>query len=425
MPAPTVTHSQVQQENINPNIVRTDYSSKIYDPEYNDGGESALLLLNKVSGKRMVPRDRYDTAESQMPRKSVKIASITAPTAATITLSAADMRWVSPHMMMLNAKTREMIRIESVNRVANTVETTRDFAEVLSGASAATQAGDVLELLGPAEAEGTNSVEPQRVSIESTWNVCGYLKTSVEISRHAMNLETEFDKMWPIAVAKMIKQHRIWIARAIYMSYRKVDAIEAGTGHLFNTTGGIFQHVTSNTYALGAGGVPTLRAMQEFSEQAFLAGGDERWMFGGAHFLSAMAALMGDMLVNDNMYLDKYSVKMKTFETPHGIIHLVKDPTIFSGVGDTSSYTGGTLATEAYCLDLKQIQTVERIGMGTELFENVQASDLDGRKDEMRSTFGLDMSPGIGTSIYDGVPGTDPDASVSSHSKLTNFKTYI
>jgi len=127
------------------------------------------------------------------------------------------------------------------------------------------------------------------------------------------------------------------------------------------------------------GGLPlTAPDLNAFLQEAFTYGSNSKMLMSGGNLLTATSEIArGQLRIKQGD--ETYGLSISTWETPHGVVKLVKNPTFI-----------GSLAGMGLVLDLDCFWYRYLPGRDTSLQMNVQAPDMDGEVDQYVTEAGLE-----------------------------------
>jgi len=412
---------------VNSGILPLNFSSKVFNPEVDKGRgpdfETVLFrLLYKLGeglGKETKTR-KFQVADDEFEQRQTSILAIATPTATVFTVPTDIGLILRPGFLLKNLKTAEVYYILGV--IGDTITVTRDWGTFLGGAAATTANGDNLAILGEAAAEGGASGEAISNQVDISYNFTSFIRTPFDVSDHDYHGETEIGNDWDRISKRAMIQHRIQIEYQLWHSYRNATT-HPTTGKPLHTTGGVLQHIQGNIHDLSAntGGVLTEREMDAAMEMFFQNGSNEKWGWTGTHFLSGLSSFAKNKMRFHDRKSKEYGMNITVYEHGGNKMYIVEHKKVFTGYGATSGYTGGTLASQLVVMDMNCWGLRHFKGMGTKLHKNIQQNDVSGRKDEWRTTIGVEGRPGIDNPRN---VTTAPDQFLSPNGKLIGFDTY-
>jgi len=437
------SQGQINQANYNSALIPVDMSDFMFNPELGKGrtlNEAAIFVLSKKLGKhKTVSRIDFKLADDTFIQREFPIATLVSVATATpliFTVAAGLQYLIRPRDQLLDMKTGETLFVTNVNLSSCQITCLRDMGAILGSPPTAAVA-DVLKNIGPARELGGTSDEGRTTQKVVSENFCSFIRTPVEIDEHMMNTETYGEAAWDVAKFKAAQEHRWAIEHAICLSVRSMN--DAGTApgpftdpitgtKMIYTTGGIRQHLKGNIFDLSGavyGGQMTESFIDALGEQLSQNGGPERFVFGGLHIITAFTQPAKNRLVLNDSYA-KYGIRLQEYTTSCGLkLSFVPHPKMFTGHG-TVDPTYGTLASEAWIIDMDFLELVTMKNLDTKLYTGVgptgiAQADLSGRKEEWRTTLGVRMYPGLDN------PNNATTANIqylSPHGKIIGFTSY-
>ena len=173
--------------------------------------------------------------------------------------------------------------------------------------------------------------------------------------------------------ARLSKKFGMEHARAIeQMAFFGLRSISGTT----RTAGGLLSFITTNVTNHAATTL-TVTDWETFLSQGFRYGGDTKVAFCSAQAIAALEAFPRNNLRVSNDTASTYGVKMSTYVSGQGEVHLVKH----KDWNDSSVYKGYIFLVD---MDAIRLRPLRNVG-ATRLLKDRQAPDYDGVKDEYRS----------------------------------------
>lgn len=402
--------------------------SNIFNPEIAKGKpiEAKFMRLYGMTKKVAPVKDvKYRNLEDTYSKQQVAIATLPGgATGTTLTVAAADIKLFRTNTILYNMATTERYLVTGVNYGSATVTVTRDYGTVLSGASAATAATDMLVLDIGADSEGGGAPDSVSGDTAESYNYISNIRTPFNMSMHEKNTEHEVVKdPWAFLANKKKLEHLFKLEKTIWFSARGTGTDV--NGKPYTTTGGLMQHIKrildiGSTTAYG--GVLTERLMDYIMELAFVNGNDTKDAFCGRHFLTALSGFAKNRLVFNSQETKRLGMNVSEYTHGGNLLRLIQHPKLFVGTGATSGVTGGTMASKLVIVDMEYVSLTEMRNMGTSLTQNIQNPDVWGREDEWKTTIGLRMSPGL-DNTYNAASGV-PEQYESPHLIVDGFDSY-
>jgi hypothetical protein len=173
--------------------------------------------------------------------------------------------------------------------------------------------------------------------------------------------------------ARLSKKFGMEHARAIeQMAFFGLRSISGTT----RTAGGLLSYIVTNV-TNHAASVLTVTDWETFLQQGFRYGSDTKVAFCSAQAIAAIEAFPRNNLRVSNDTASTYGVKMSTYISGQGEVHLVKH----KDWNDSSVYKGYVFLVD---MDAIRLRPLRNVG-ATRLLKDRQAPDYDGVKDEYRS----------------------------------------
>ena len=384
----TQTHSSFAIREIDPKMYRN----------MDERREAALVSLLRLAtmkryaravGKRgfafgsklkNVKQTKFEWANFDLEAQKTFVASVAndTSTSAQITVEANDGAIFTVNDIILNRNTGERMIVQNVN--GDVITVARGTAIGMDGNVVDDiTAGDYLLLIANAFAEGTRSPEARSYNPQTEFNYVQIFKRTIENTNTNEAVEDYFD------INKLSEQKKeewfqylIEREKAYFMGLRseKPDPLEGGK--MRRTTAGLDYFIRTNVIK-----VPSLTwgVFDEFTKRCYRKSKREKIMICNSNMLSEI-----EKLVRKEKIVTTISPKTKEFgfniqrlTGVHGSFDYVEDMTM----NDIFEFPTG------YLLDPALIG--ERVLRADHWTQNIQANDLDGRKDEIKGECGLQV----------------------------------
>lgn len=227
-------------------------------------------------------------------------------------------------MVVNGSLQEELMRVVSVDYVNNTVNVVRGYGESDAQDYSAASGTTPLQItvIGNISGEGADAPADRRTRQPRVIrNVCGIVRTpfsvtgSVDRSKQRANPQerARLQKFWGV-------EHRKSLEYLALFGVRTEDLNTAEEP--VRVPQGIVSFIRTNL--LDAGGVLTLDKLYRAAEAIFSYGdSDERWMFAGPQFITAVSNLGSDK-IRIEPGEEQYGVRFDRIITPHGVFRLVR-----------------------------------------------------------------------------------------------------
>lgn len=294
-------------------------------------------------------------------------------------------------------RTGEVISVSSISTNTLTIE-----RGVGGSTAAAMNNGEQFYILGVAATEGDYSKPPRTVTPTQVTNKTEIFKRSVEASGTELSSSDMFDEHeWVRMQKEQGVEHRKDIELAFILGKpEERTSLSATSSGKRRLTGGLLNYLTLNNQA--GGGTLTTATLRTWYRSLFRYGSNKRTIFASAVVLSAV-----DSFVESKLQLrpsdETYNVSMAQMVTSSGVVNFVKHPLL-----EGTTLSGYAIAID-WADDALAFRYLNGEGPGpsrdTRLMENVQANDLDGRRDQYLTEAGLQAGkPGV-HGVLTGVTG--------------------
>lgn len=256
-----------------------------------------------------------------------------------------------------------------------------------------------LYIIGTADEEGALSQTARSENPVKVDNYTQIFKNSVEASGSwlsSSNESTPHD--WVHQHKKKMIEHKKDIELALLLGSPASDA--SGSGGPRRTTGGLLHFLTSNNQ--DAGGTLTEAETETWIRSLTRYGSDKKTVFASSLLISVLSQFAQGKL-QTFVGAESYGVRVMEWVSPHGVLKLVKHRLL---EGDT--YSGYGVAVD---FDQQNIAYRYLNGDGpgesrdTKLLQNRQASDRDGKLDEVLTECGLQAGLPKTGGVLSGVTG--------------------
>lgn len=228
-------------------------------------------------------------------------------------------------------------------------------------------------LVGPSDAEGASLREIKYPQLVTASNYCEIFRTPFGVTETEQATKHYGGDERARLQAKFGVEHARYIEQTLWLGARDLK----NTNQRF--CGGIIKEfISTNTTA--AGGTLTEATFQTFLRSGFRFGSDRKVLFAAPLVVSAIEGFArANLKVNDNR-ADTYGVAMKTYVSGQGTVDIVMK----RDWNDSSVLNGYAVLVDIDALTLRPLRE-------TKLYEDVQAPDYDGHKDEYRTELSIQV----------------------------------
>lgn len=346
-------------------------------------GSAPFNALLAMTQSEATDDPRYNHFRDELPNRvlTVNAAHIAGDLTLTVT-NIPDNNFVVPNVLLLNLSTNELIRA-TANGSATSIVVQRGVA---GSTAAGMAAGQRLAIVGFADQEGMG--RPISVSFDPTtdFNFTQIFKTGVSLTGtlDATNLRTGSKE--EEQVTKALKLHMGDIERAFFWGRRFEENGTSAQPRRF--TGGLFNMITNVIDAASGFATANTITENEFDrtliENIFAWGNKEKVAFCGPRVISNLQRIAkgrwSPMQVEGS-----YGVSMTRYQTFAGDLMVQLHPLFRQVPGLDSTMV---------VLDLSHLKYRYLNGRDTQLKQNVQAPDIDGKEHYYQTECGLEMTQG-------------------------------
>lgn len=321
--------------------------------------------------------------------------SAAASTASTVYVDNAGRYAVD--MVVWNQTSGERMLVTSVVSASDYILVTRAFGET---AAATVLAADSLVILASAANEGAGAQNGLMTTKTSVFNYCQNFRTPYELTQQAMATQSRTGPVYSYESKKAGDEHKLQIERALKFGERA--KVTASSKERFATRGLKAFIASANAFSVG-GPLPEYD-FDDWIRAIFRAGSgdavsDTKILLGNDRLL-AVINRYGKVRMQTSGSETKYGMNITNYITPHGTLKLVHDRML-----DTAYSTTGY----GLLYDPRNIRLRYFSGNGfdghTKLHEDIQANDVTTKKDEYRTTVGLEVKHATTHGEISGVTG--------------------
>jgi hypothetical protein len=270
-------------------------------------------------------------------------------------------------------RTAETMRVTSV--VGNTLNVVRGVGST----AAALVDNDPLLITSTAQPEGDASRPARSRNQATVYNYTQIFRTPWDATETARHSEFEADDDWDYQALKHGIEHKKSIEYALMVGAKSE---ESASGQARRTTGGFRSFVSTN--ATDAGGALTEAEFFTALRPCFRYGAKEKWGFASQLAVDVLNTFpRGKLEVQQGE--KTFGLRVFQYISPHGTLNLVTHYLL----------EGDTLGGQIWVMDsdvVKYRYLVNKRGSrDTTLNKEIQANDVDGRKDEYLTECGLEF----------------------------------
>jgi Family of unknown function (DUF5309) len=239
---------------------------------------------------------------------------------------------------------------------------------IIGTQAATTASGSEMYIVSNANAEGATLREIEILQLVTQFNYCEIVRTPFGVTTTELGtLHYGGDER-----ARLSKKFGMEHARSIeQIAFFGLRGINGTT----RTAGGLLSYIATNVTA-DTGGL-TVGDWEAFLKQGFRYGSETKVAYCSPTAIAAIEGFARNNLRVSNDTASTYGVKMSTYVSGQGEVHLVKH----KDWNDSSVYNGYVFLVD---MDAVRLRPLRNVG-GTRLLKDRQAPDYDGVKDEYRS----------------------------------------
>lgn len=335
------------------------------------------VLLKRMGKKQRCSNFRFDWMEDDF------LARWTAPAAQVLTdaTSFNVTAGQGPRIVvgdLLNVpRTGEVLRVTAV--AGDNVTVIRSFGDV---AAAQIETTDTLLIIGSGAMQGSGAPVEKYRNVTTAFNYTQIFKTAISVTGtlNAMDLhgESELRRLQ----AKYGEEHKRDMEYQFLFGDRHLDTSGAQP---VSTTGGLYGWLISrgmNNLSLSTANLDTAwAAFMTWAASIFANGANEKVLLASPSVITWLNSYPNRTLTHIQADNDKtFGLHVTKIVTAHGVFNLVMHPLFQAGYGNL-----------AMALDMDNITYRFLPGRDTSLEENIQASDIDGRRDMYLTEAGLEV----------------------------------
>lgn len=329
-----------------------------------------FLALTKQIAKETAKSYRFEWLERELEARTDKTTGTVADGIIT-TIPVTNGTYFRPNMLVKVPRTGEVMLVKSISE--NNLTVTRGFGET---AGAALNSGEELLIIGNVNEEMAGAPGDAGGSPTAEYNYTQIFRTPFAVTNTANACEV-------YGTGKLITQeqkdkgilHRIDMERAFLFGERKEDL----TGdHPKRETRGLLKFLSQNNLDVSSDGILTEVMFNNWLENIFAYGSQKKTLLASPRLISVISQWGNEKLQTVPAANAKYGLHVTQFISPHGELMIVKEPLF---VGSYSGY--------GCVLDMADIKYKPLTGRDTSLKTNIQANDVDGRRDEYLTEAGL------------------------------------
>lgn len=336
-------------------------------------GDAPLTALLSMAGREGTDSSTFNWWEKGLNAYYTTFTG--AQTNVATTLNVASSAFMTKGCQIFNPRTNEVMILTIDPPSGTTITVTRGAA---GSTGTAINDADHLFLIGTVYSEGEGVNNPIYTGPSNKYNYCQIFKRPVEITKSAEKETTRTGNKYEDMKEEALRAYSIDMEMAYLFGRRFSDT--GSNSKPRRWTGGLDTHfITTNRF--DASGTMTRTTFNNWMEQLFAYGSEERLLLAGRSFIR----FIHEMVQLNTQYQIQgeklYGIKLQRIVTPYGDLLLKRHP-LFSA----NSY----LRQYGIALDIPNIK--ERTFRDTDFLENIQLPDADEKKDAFISETGLEVN---------------------------------
>lgn len=362
----TLVTGQRGTTTIEPKQRRVDMADKILllEPD-----AAPLTVISKNISKVSTKNAKFEWMEDELdPRFDVTTAT---SAAADTTIDVANGGYFRAQQIVYVPRTGETFRVVSV--ATNVLTVVRGV-----GSTAVDMlSGEELLILNTAQPEGDASKPAVSRNPTPVFNYTQIIRTEWDATETELHSENEGGDDWDHQAAKHGIEHKKSIEYGLMAGHPSEDT---SSGQARRTTGGFAHFVTTNVTDVGG----TMTELEFFTalRPMFRYGAKEKWGLASALVVDVLNTFPRGKL--EFRQSDKtFGLRIVQYVSPHGTLNIVTHWLL----------EGATLGGQLWVLDTDVVKyrylQNKRGSRDSAVYTNIQANDVDGRKDEWKSECGL------------------------------------
>jgi hypothetical protein len=326
------------------------------------------FAIGKKAVNCKAPKFEWSDIDTGSP--TTKCASTIDGSATTLAVTTGEGKMFTINDIIYNRETGESCRVTNVS--SDNLTIVRGWG---GSTAAAITADDVIVLVGNAFSEGSASPIARAYSPTEVYNLTQIFKRSVEAT--GTNEATEYyGDVNKLSFQKRLEWDQFLLERARSYFVGRRNEITAADGNPLRTTGGLDQFITANIYSKST---LTYENFMEFAKLAYEYGGEEKILIcnSGLALLIQKFVLAHKISMEISPKSKEFGIKIRRLATIYGDMDFMIDQTMNQIYADPTGFA------------LEPALMEEMVLRPDVWKENVQAPDVDGRKDQILGESGL------------------------------------
>lgn len=329
-----------------------------------------LTVLTKKAKSASCYNPKFEWLEDEATPVSDRINYATGYASTVTELTIDTGEYVQANDLIRFQRTGEVCLVTSV--ASDVVTCARSFGGTTA---AAVVDNDQFTILGGAYPENDTSNTSVQVQVSEKYNYSQIVRNPFGVSRTLQNTRAYGGDVLAYTTKARGIEHAKDIENILFFGERGISASEAR-----RSSGGLDEWISTNVKDFG-GGIGSLDEIFDAAEADFRYGSKEKMLFAGRGVVSNISLLAADQL--RVVPEDKtYGIHVQKLMTPHGVYNIVAHDLL----------AGDYYGTRAFIVDMDAVGYRFLQNSDTKLKTNIQAPDVDGRKDEFITEMGLERA---------------------------------
>lgn len=353
-----------------------DYSDRIAELEPD---ASPLTVLLKKIGKDTIQTAEFSWFEDERNARTTTYSGTTESGTHATTINVTDASIFRKWDVVDVPITGEIMLVTAVDTGSNTIDVYRGYGTT---ASADLTNGDTLLIIANAHEENARAGAMKMGQPVKKSNYVQIFRNPVTISKTADAEKQRANPQERLRLQNKVGvEHMVDIEYAFWFGEPKEDVTNITDGPR-RMTGGVLYFATENVLDVQNenGGVLTYSLMEQWLEDVFRYGSQEKWLFAAPRLISVIDEIAEGRL-QTRPKEETYGVRVREWVSAHGTLNIVKHP-LFRG----TEYGNMGVVID---MQVEELDYVHLPGRDTKLRLNVGELDRDGFLDEYITECGL------------------------------------
>ncbi len=357
--------------------------------------QAPLTQLTAAMRSAVTDDPIYNWFEKSTQTRRLRITSAINNAVTTLVFSGGNASSLYPGLLLYSEETGEVMRVATITSDTQ-IEVTRGFAGSTAAAIAISNAVNPhVIVIGSAFEE--NSLPPTPVGFDPTTesNYCQIFRGTYGMSKTAENTNTRTGDEMAENKRDCLENFTMDMERAFFFGRKSLTSLN---GRPLRTTGGIIPAIQAqgNNVLAAPSNTLTLATLEQWSEQIFAYGSEEKMAFTGTRFITAINTLIrknAQANFTIGPVVKEYGMNVRRLELPHGILVLKQHP-LFAVQGQVASATWVGMTGSAVVLDMGDIRYRYLKGRDVTHQKDMETPGQDGKLNGFIAECGLELTHG-------------------------------